>query len=63
MVGFAGTAKVASNASSLPRARLISSAGSGLRYVLDLQSRINIRLDLAGGGDSRAVYFGVGEAF
>ena len=63
VVGFAGTAKVASNASSLPRARLISSAGSGLRYVLDLQSRINIRLDLAGGGDSRAVYFGVGEAF
>ena len=63
VVGFFGSGKVAPAANELNQGRAITSAGFGGRYVLDPQSRINLRLDIAAGGDSRGIYFGAGEAF
>lgn len=63
LVEFAGAGKVAAAVGALGGARLIGSGGVGVRYVLDLNSRINLRLDFSGGGDSKALYFGVGDAF
>jgi hypothetical protein len=37
--------------------------GVGLRFMMSRESRSNIRLDVAGGYNSFAVYFGSGEAF
>lgn len=62
-VQFVGVGKVAPQPEDIGVARGIASGGTGVRYLLDLESRINLRLDFAAGGDSRAIYFGAGEAF
>jgi hypothetical protein len=37
--------------------------GVGLRFLMNKESRTNIRLDFGVGVDSFAVYFGAGEVF
>jgi hypothetical protein len=40
-----------------------STAGAGLRFRIDRKEKLNLRLDLALGKNSQAIYFTVGEAF
>jgi hypothetical protein len=37
--------------------------GAGIRYMIDEKRRINMSVDFAGGKDSDAFYFRIGEAF
>lgn len=42
---------------------MIPSAGVGVRYVFDIEKRINLRLDFAQGFRSHGFYFTIGESF
>jgi hypothetical protein len=42
---------------------VLPAGGMGLRYKASKSSNINLRLDIAMGKDTQAVYFGIGEAF
>ena len=68
---FLGAGEVAPRFSDLSRDHLKYAGGCGVRYVLQPEARIHLRLDFAygqargdaEGADGLAVYFNVGEAF
>lgn len=64
---FAGTGSVWGNSNSGEEAferEWLPSAGLGVRYMVSLQKKINIRLDYAIGVDgNQGLYFGIMEAF
>ncbi len=62
-VAFASTGWVGPKWEELAANDFHHSVGGGLRYVLDLESRINLRVDYGVGKDSSGIYVGVGEAF
>lgn len=63
VVGFAGVGGVAPGLGELGGEPLLPAAGFGVRYEVARDYGINLRLDVAVGRDSRAVYVGLGEAF
>ncbi len=63
MVLFGGIGEVAPSFSEYTSDNILPSYGAGVRYMLDEKRRINLSVDFAGGKDSDAVYFRIGEAF
>jgi hypothetical protein len=63
VVGFAGVGGVAPGLGDIGSEPLLPAAGFGVRYKVARDYGINLRLDVAVGRDSRAVYVGLGEAF
>ena len=65
-VAFAGTGSVWGNEESLDFSERtwLPSIGVGIRYMVSLKKRINLRLDFAKGiDDNSGIYFGIMEAF
>ncbi len=60
---FASVGAISHTISDFPNAPIRATAGSGLRFRIDRKEKLNLRLDLAVGKNSRALYFTVGEAF
>jgi hypothetical protein len=62
-VVFVGVGAVAASPGKLALPGLLSSIGTGLRFRIDSEEKINLRLDLGVGRNAAGVYIGVGEAF
>jgi outer membrane protein assembly factor BamA len=62
-VWFAGVGGIAKSLGDLADTTMLPSAGMGVRYKASKETGINLRLDLAIGKDSQAIYFGIGEVF
>jgi len=63
-VAFAGVGDVfGSDQSDVSFDQLKYSVGGGLRLAFDPDQKINLRMDIGFGRDSRALYFGLEEAF
>lgn len=64
-VAFAGAGAVADRITDFTFGRFKTNAGAGLRFVLDREEGLSIRMDYAWGFDanSSGLYFGIGEAF
>jgi outer membrane protein assembly factor BamA len=62
-VAFAGVGGVAPSLGEIGGQPLLPAAGMGLRYEVARDYGVNLRLDVAVGRDSRAVYVSLGEAF
>ncbi len=60
---FLGVGDVGNSFSDFGLSSIKFSYGIGLRYVLDEDEKLNIRVDVGFGGDSRGFYFGFEEAF
>jgi hypothetical protein len=63
LVAFTGVGWVGADWKLLRSNDFHFSHGAGFRYILDEESRINLRVDLGIGKDSSGIYMGVGEAF
>lgn len=63
VVAFAGAGAVAPEVAELVAVPWRPSLGGGLRVRVEDQDDIDLRLDLAWGGEGLGVYFGFGEAF
>ena len=63
LVGFGGVGYVGNSFSGIRDHDAIPSYGVGLRFMVLLPKRINMRLDFARSTDSDAIHFSVGEAF
>jgi len=62
-VGFAGIGDVAPDPARLTLSGQLWTAGLGLRYLLDEQERVNLRVDLGWGNGDSGFYLSLGEAF
>lgn len=63
LVGFVGQAALFDN-DGIESDDFFGSAGAGIRFMLNEERRVNIRLDFAvGEGDSEGFYIGLSEAF
>ena len=62
-VVFGGAGQVHDSLSGLDESEVIPSYGLGLRFLVQSEQRINLRLDYGRSSDSDAIYFFVGEAF
>lgn len=62
-VWFAGIGGIAESLGDIGDTTILPAAGMGLRYKATQETGINLRLDVAIGKDSQAIYFGIGEAF
>jgi len=60
---FAGAGEVADRLKKFNNEDIKIAQGFGFRYLVKPEKRVGYRLDFAFGEDSRAVYFGVGDAF
>lgn len=64
LVAFGSIGKVGNQVSDLGLTNLKTSAGAGLRLMLNRKERLNIRIDYAVGSDQASgFYFAIGEAF
>ena len=63
LVGFLGFGDVSSDVKDFALSDLKHSLGFGLRYFLNPEEKLNIRLDLAYGKDSSGFYITLFEAF
>ncbi|WP_395395569.1 BamA/TamA family outer membrane protein [Novosphingobium sp. BL-8A] len=62
-VAFGGLGGTAPKLGRIGDSKLLPAGGAGLRYQPSRKTNINLRLDLAFGKDSRAIYLGIAEAF
>ncbi|WP_395332214.1 BamA/TamA family outer membrane protein [Novosphingobium sp. BL-8H] len=62
-VAFAGIGGIAPGLGRIGDSKLLPAGGVGLRFQPSRKTNINLRLDLAVGKDSKAVYLGIAEAF
>ena len=60
---FASVGAVSHEISDFPDSPLRYAAGAGLRFRIDRKEKLNLRLDVALGKSSQALYFTIGEAF
>lgn len=60
---FAAVGDVGEDFEALRDTRVKFSAGGGLRYMLDVNERLNIRADIGFGRGTTGVYFAIEEAF
>ncbi|RJF91110.1 BamA/TamA family outer membrane protein [Sphingomonas cavernae] len=63
LVFFGGVGGIAPKLGDLGDTKFLPSVGTGLRYQASKSTKINLRLDVAIGKNSNALYFGIGEAF
>jgi outer membrane protein assembly factor BamA len=62
-VAFAGYGGTAPSLDRIGDFKKLPAAGGGLRFLASKQNNVNLRLDYAWGKHSKALYFGIGEAF
>ncbi len=62
-VGFISTGSVISSLEDLPKSKWRYSYGAGLRYTLDKEKRLKVRVDYAFTPEGSNFYFTIGEAF
>jgi hypothetical protein len=62
-VAFAGAGRIGSELGALTVAPLRWTVGTGVRYALTTEERLNLRLDFGIGPDTRGLYFTAREAF
>lgn len=60
---FASTGSVANQIKEFQNSPLRFAAGAGIRFRIDRKEKLNLRLDVAFGRNSEAIYFTIGEAF
>ena len=60
---FASVGAVSHEISDFHDSPLRYAAGAGLRFRIDRKEKLNLRLDVALGKSSQALYFTIGEAF
>jgi outer membrane protein assembly factor BamA len=60
---FGSLGSVANSINSFSTKYIRSTIGTGLRFRIDRKEKLNLRLDIAAGKGSQALYFTVGEAF
>jgi len=63
VVGFLGAGQVNDKTTKLSLSEFKPSYGFGLRYVIDLEEKINVRADFAWGTGTNGAYFGINHAF
>ena len=63
VVGFAGGGRITESLTGNRDGDLIPSYGVGLRFMVQPENRVNMRLDYGRSRDDTAIYFSVGEAF
>jgi hypothetical protein len=63
LVGFAGIADVACKTSAFHARDFKSSAGFGIRYLLQPEEKLNLRFDYGFGKDTSGFYVNFTEAF
>lgn len=63
VVGFAGVGTVLPDIDEWDDAEAFPSLGLGLRFLLEEENHVNLRIDAAWGDGQDAIYVGVGEAF
>ncbi|MFH1197055.1 MAG: BamA/TamA family outer membrane protein [bacterium] len=63
LAGFLGVGEIAGSLSGFSMNELKYSAGIGLRFLMDADEKLNLRVDYGFGYNSSALYFTVGEAF
>lgn len=63
LVGFVGNAVVASSISNIHIKNVRTTAGAGLRFLLDKERKINLRIDYGLSKDTSGFYLTIGEAF
>ena len=62
-VAFISAGNVAFQSSEFAVNKTVLAGGAGLRFVLDKEKHLNLRLDFAASRDHRDFYFTIGEAF
>lgn len=62
-VAFAGIGGIAPSLSRIDETEMLPAAGVGLRWMPSRSAGVNLRLDVAFGEDSEAIYVSLGEAF
>lgn len=60
---FGGIGTIAGSLGDLDDGKFLPAVGMGLRYKASRATGTNLRLDIAMGRDSQAIYFGIGEVF
>lgn len=63
MVAFAGFGDITNNTKNFKLKNLRPSIGLGLRFLLDREENLNIRLDWGSGRDTNNLYLNIAEAF
>ena len=64
LVGFVGNAVVGETINSLKMQNMLTTAGAGLRFKLDMERKINLRLDFGISSDrTTGFYLTIAEAF
>jgi hypothetical protein len=63
MAAFAGSGQIEETFAGLDDGEWVSSFGLGLRFMIQQEKRINLRLDYGRSADSDGISFFVGEAF
>jgi len=63
MVYFLGIATVFKAINEDDNGKLLPGIGTGFRYTVDTETRLNVGLDVAAGIDDWGIYFRIGEAF
>jgi outer membrane protein assembly factor BamA len=63
VAAFAGVGGIASSFDDIGNSTVLPAVGAGLRWQASKETPINLRIDVAAGKDSTALYISVGEAF
>ena len=63
LVGFAGVGDVTDRLELIQLSELKYSVGAGLRFALDVEEKLNVRIDFGIGKNSSGIYFAIEEAF
>ena len=63
IVGFLGAGQVNDKTAKFSLRGFKPTYGFGVRYVIDLKERINVRADFAWGENTSGIYFGINQAF
>jgi outer membrane protein assembly factor BamA len=63
LVGFAGLATVFEAINPDEDGRLLPGVGTGFRFTMDTETKMNVGMDIAVGRNDWGIYFRIGEAF
>jgi hypothetical protein len=63
LVGFGGVGEAAPSVGQFNYSNLVPSIGTGLRFLLDKKYHINLRVNIAEGGNGPTWSMGMGEDF
>jgi outer membrane protein assembly factor BamA len=63
LVGFAGVATVFESINPDHDGRLLPGIGTGFRFTMDTETKMNVGMDIAAGDGDWGIYFRIGEAY